>query len=685
MRGDEAQEHCPDINLVRVPNVREKADLTKYREAGKSVAEVLQTFTPLLERASVDEAYLDITEQVKARLKEMNEGKYKILPHSLENTFVVGYETIGLFIHEISANQSDTENTLPEFNEEENNIDSAYCQKYNLNLLIGATIASEIRSKVKEKTGYECSAGIAHNKILAKLACGINKPNKQTILSLNETPKLLKNLPVQKIKGLGGKFGEEIIAELQIKTVGDLLRFSKTELQKRYDDKNGNWLFLIARGVDLEAVTPRFYSKSIGCCKKFPGRNAITGLNTLNHWLGELAKEITDRLDKDIIENNRKAKQMVVSFVQEISSNDVSSSRSGNLNSYDAELIAKSALEIIQKNTDQFFKQDNSKSLNNPIKFLGISVGKFENVTTNQTTLQEMFAKQKPKATIVASVEVTENFNIPLNNDMKNKTHNVTKDSVFNCESQINSVNTIKKINLEKQPNLKFDENLEENDLLEKKASGNVSPVITVQKNRENVELNDSIESAEVNQLDADKSISKFAPHASNSKNGYQTSDSQIFIHTSNSRNLEYTKTYAEYMSPPGMEIDYVKCSECGTKVLSFNYQVHLDSHLAFKLSQQLREEYRNELKSQMPNNVPSKNKKHELNSSLTKKNVKKKKQDVLPMGNITKYLKPCEKPITNENFIKCSECGFFVDETKIFEHKDLHLAQKINQEWNYS
>lgn len=72
MRGDEAAEHCPEIALVRVPNVREKADLSKYRDAGREVALVLQTFTPLLERASVDEAYLDITQNVNSRLKDMD-------------------------------------------------------------------------------------------------------------------------------------------------------------------------------------------------------------------------------------------------------------------------------------------------------------------------------------------------------------------------------------------------------------------------------------------------------------------------------------------------------------------------------------------------------------------------------------------------------------------------------------
>lgn len=73
MRGEDAKEHCPEIELVSVPSVREKADLSKYRNAGRDVANVLQTFTPLLERASVDEAYLDITEQVIQRVEELNE------------------------------------------------------------------------------------------------------------------------------------------------------------------------------------------------------------------------------------------------------------------------------------------------------------------------------------------------------------------------------------------------------------------------------------------------------------------------------------------------------------------------------------------------------------------------------------------------------------------------------------
>lgn len=48
-----------------------------------------------------------------------------------------------------------------------------------------------------------------------------------------------RTLPVGKIKGLGGKFGEDICDVLKIKHLGDLKAFSEQELQKRFSEKNG--------------------------------------------------------------------------------------------------------------------------------------------------------------------------------------------------------------------------------------------------------------------------------------------------------------------------------------------------------------------------------------------------------------------------------------------------------------
>ena len=65
MRGDDAKEKCPDVNLIYVQENRGKADLTVYREASAEVIHVLSTFSDSLERASIDEAYIDLTEAIK--------------------------------------------------------------------------------------------------------------------------------------------------------------------------------------------------------------------------------------------------------------------------------------------------------------------------------------------------------------------------------------------------------------------------------------------------------------------------------------------------------------------------------------------------------------------------------------------------------------------------------------------
>lgn len=69
--GDEAQEICPSVHLFRVPEKRGKADLTRYRESSQEVMDILLSYTPKLERASVDEAFVDITDLVERRVAEV--------------------------------------------------------------------------------------------------------------------------------------------------------------------------------------------------------------------------------------------------------------------------------------------------------------------------------------------------------------------------------------------------------------------------------------------------------------------------------------------------------------------------------------------------------------------------------------------------------------------------------------
>nr|XP_023026561.1 DNA polymerase eta-like [Leptinotarsa decemlineata] len=346
----EAKEKCPEILFATVSQIRGRADLTKYREAGKQVANVLQAFTSLLERASVDEAYLDITEEVNKRLTKYIE---QISLDKLPNTHVVGY-VVKDFLDNIMNSR--------EFSES------------NYKLAMGALIAEEIRRDVFEKTGYRCSAGIAHNKILAKLACGLNKPNAQTIFPQESVIEYFKNLPLEKIKSLGGKFGKNISEELQILHIGELMKFTEKELIQKFEEKTGKWLYNIARGVDLEPVKSRIISKSISCCKRFPGKNCLISSGSVEKWMNELALEISERLEKDMEENSRKAKQIVISFSQFIGSKNISGSKTISLNSYEHSKIREDCLNTIRK-----FCSKSDGTFNN-ITYLGLSSGNFQNL-----------------------------------------------------------------------------------------------------------------------------------------------------------------------------------------------------------------------------------------------------------------------------------------------------------------
>ena len=60
------------------------------------------------------------------------------------------------------------------------------------------------------RLGFTCSAGVAPNKLLAKLCGGLHKPDQQTLLAPRAVSALLDPLPVDRLRGFGGKLGEAL-------------------------------------------------------------------------------------------------------------------------------------------------------------------------------------------------------------------------------------------------------------------------------------------------------------------------------------------------------------------------------------------------------------------------------------------------------------------------------------------
>lgn len=464
--------------------------------------------------------------------------------------------------------------------------------------------------------------------------------------------------------------------------MGDLIKVSKEELQQRYDARNGQWLYNIARGIDLEAIVPRLVSKSIGCCKKFPGRNAITAIGTLNHWLSELAQEIGERLEQDEEENNRRPKQMVVSFIQDIRGADVSSSRSVNLTTIEQEKIAADALDVLKRNTEKFFKTpDNQSLLNNPIKFLGLNVGKFENIDTKRTnTIQNMFQRtiDSKKAEIIANVDEGE----------KKEVDGIDEKSETGTEAQTS------KESAKDDSNLGFFARYRIEKLEREKVEAEAAKLAEQQRQEEcsddeNDDSRDKFDNewlqAELDnttQVDGDHEASTTLDTMSMVTESTVPKATEPIVSTAPAKH-DYTMTYAEFYCPaPPKQLPKIKCDQCGKMINEPDIQVHQDAHYAYQISQEQRTEYQNQLKRTIP--APA------TPVALKKpKTTNAKVQTPVKMPSIQQFLKKSEETeviastshTADDDLVKCDECGKVIHTIDLLEHTDFHAAQKLHDE----
>ncbi|XP_077244407.1 Y-family DNA polymerase H isoform X2 [Tasmannia lanceolata] len=307
MRGDEAKKVCPNIQLIKVPVARGKADLSLYRHAGSEVVSVLAS-KGRCERASIDEVYLDLTDAAESMLSENP-------PEILE---MIDEETLKSHILGLNEGSGDKEKLVKEWLCRSN---AGHRDKL---LACGAIIVAGLRMEVLRETTFTCSAGIAHNKMLAKLASAMNKPAQQTVVPSSSVKDLLASLPVKKMKQLGGKLGSSLQSDLGVNTVGDILQFSEEKLQEHYGINTGTWLWNIARGISGEEVEGRLLPKSHGCAKTFPGPRALKTAASVEHWLNELCEELSERIQSDLDQNKRVAHTLTL-HARAYKSNDVES------------------------------------------------------------------------------------------------------------------------------------------------------------------------------------------------------------------------------------------------------------------------------------------------------------------------------------------------------------------------
>lgn len=150
-------------------------------------------------------------------------------------------------------------------------------------------IAAEIKEKIREATTLTCSIGIAYNKLLAKIASDMRKPDGLTIITPADIETVIWQLPVRKLWGVGEKT-ETHLKSMGIDTIGSLAAVPREKLIDEFGNSYGAFLYESSRGIDDSPLVTHWEPKSVS-------RETTYEVDT-NNWqaiaktLAELTKEV---------------------------------------------------------------------------------------------------------------------------------------------------------------------------------------------------------------------------------------------------------------------------------------------------------------------------------------------------------------------------------------------------------
>ncbi|MFN1835613.1 DNA polymerase IV [Balneola sp. MJW-20] len=220
MPSSRAARLCPNGIFV-------KPRFDAYKKASQQIRDIFFEYTDLVEPLSLDEAYMDVTEN------------HKGIPSA----------------------------TL---------------------------IAKKIKEQIRETTGLTASAGIGHNKFLAKVASDLDKPNGLTLIPPDKAAAFLEELDIAKFWGVGKATLKKMHA-LGIRTGADLKIWSELDLAKAFG-KSGRYYYNIVRGIDHRKVKTHRIRKSYGKERTFS--DDMADMDWIREFLSDLSGQIATGMQK---------------------------------------------------------------------------------------------------------------------------------------------------------------------------------------------------------------------------------------------------------------------------------------------------------------------------------------------------------------------------------------------------
>ncbi|KAH6630057.1 hypothetical protein B0J18DRAFT_88739 [Chaetomium sp. MPI-SDFR-AT-0129] len=314
----EAKKLCPNIINQHVATWREgddkwayrddsaekigtdKVSLDPYRLESRRIFAVIKKHLPShlqkMEKAGIDELFLDLSAHVHAvlleRFPELAAGPpggdlFERLP--MPPVSALDWQADAL----IDLDDEHAEFDDPDWDD--------------VALHAASEIVRNIRAAVRDELRYTCAAGISKNKLLSKLGSAHKKPNQQTVIRSRATQRFLSGIKFTKFRNLGGKLGEQVSQTFNTESVQELLAVPVEQLQQKFGDDTGVWVYNTLRGIDASEVNSRTQIKSMLSAKSF--RPSISTVEQAMRWLKIFVADIFARLvEEGVLENKRRPK-----------------------------------------------------------------------------------------------------------------------------------------------------------------------------------------------------------------------------------------------------------------------------------------------------------------------------------------------------------------------------------------
>lgn len=243
MRTSEALRRCPELVL------QSGEDLTPYRRVSKQALAVLQRFGPA-QQLGLDEVWVDLTAEVARRLAAGGSAAWcgHVLAPGQRLVQDSEHRPMDLRAASLPPPAGPVEPT-PRADACGAGAMPAHsaAPAWEARLQMGSAVAAEARSALAVELGLRTSAGVAANKLLAKLVSGIHKPDQQTVLLPPNAAAFVAPLPVRALPGVGAKLEADLLAG-GVQLVGAMRAVPKTELVRQHGARTADFLYLACWG-----------------------------------------------------------------------------------------------------------------------------------------------------------------------------------------------------------------------------------------------------------------------------------------------------------------------------------------------------------------------------------------------------------------------------------------------------